>query len=135
MGVALGLLAPTVVVLVVALIVRRLLIRWAPPSPLRIGLLAVGGAAVLATLVAVAALAQIEDGYLECPGGANRGTLAVAYWLACALGGIALGAVAADRARGGGTLAHHVSLSIGAIALTLVLLTELLFVGLSCYGR
>ncbi len=72
---------------------------------------------------------------MECGGSSTRWWLALAHFGWLALGGIGLGGVAADRAQTGRLLARHDVLAVGAVLVALVVLAEVLFLGLSCYGR
>jgi hypothetical protein len=124
-----------VIVAVVALVTWHVLRGRGVSSPGRVGALALAGGALLATVIAATVLMKLDGYHLDCDESTGRWPLGIAYYAALLLGGVAVGGVAADKTRVGRLLARHALVAVGAVLVTFVLLVEVLFVGLSCYGR
>jgi hypothetical protein len=118
----------------VALVTWHVLRGRGVSSPGRVGALALAGGALLATVIAATVLVKLDGYHLDCES-TGRWPLGIAYYAALLLGGVAVGGVAADKTRVGRLLARHALVAVGAVLVTFVLLVEVLFVGLSCYGR
>jgi uncharacterized integral membrane protein len=129
------LVVPAAIVAVVALVTRGVLRSRGVSSPGRVGAAALASGALLATVIAVIALVNLDGYEVQCDESTSRWPLGIAYYLALLLGGIAIGGTAADKTRVGRLLARHVLVGAAAVVGTLVLVVEVLFVGLSCYYR
>jgi uncharacterized integral membrane protein len=129
------LVVPAVLVLAVAFVTRRVLRGRDVPSAGRVGALALAAGMLLAMLVAIVVVVNLDSYEYDCDESTSRWPLQLLYALTLLLGGVAIGGVAADKTRVGRLLARHVLVAGAAVVVTLVLLVEVIFVGLSCYGR
>jgi hypothetical protein len=131
-----SLLVPGALTLTVALVTSHQLRAREVASPWRIGMIALGASVLFALVLGVVLFVELTGrSEIQCESGASRVLLGLTDLLAIALAGVALGALAADRKRNGGSLWWQVPTGIAVVVVTLVVLAEILAVGLSCWGR
>lgn len=131
-----SLLLPAALILAVALVTSQQLRAREVSSPWRVGMIALGASVLFTFVLAVVLFVELTGrSETQCESGASRVLLGLTDLLAVALGGVALGALAADRKRNGGTLWWQVPTGIAVVAVTLVVIAETLAIGLSCWGR
>jgi hypothetical protein len=123
-------------IVTVALVTSRQLRTRDASLPVRVGVIAFAAAVLLGTALTALTATQIDFDYgIRCDWGGSRGLLAVTYWLALALGGVAFGAITAHRRHHGDVGARHLFAGLAVGTVTLVVLAELIALGLGCYGR
>lgn len=131
-----SLLLPAALILAVALVTSQQLRAREVSSPWRVGMIALGSSVLFTLVLAVVLFVELTGrSETQCESDASRVLLGLTDLLAVALGGVALGALAADRKRNGGTLWWQVPTGIAVVAVTLVVIAETLAIGLSCWGR
>lgn len=131
-----SLLLPAALILAVALVTSQQLRAREVSSPWRVGMIALGASVLFTLVLAVVLFVELTGrSETQCESDASRVLLGLTDLLAVALGGVALGALAADRKRNGGTLWWQVPTGIAVVAVTLVVIAETLAIGLSCWGR
>lgn len=131
-----SLLLPAALILAVALVTSQQLRAREVSSPWRVGMIALGSSVLFTLVLAVVLFVELTGrSETQCESDASRVLLGLTDLLAVALGGVALGALATDRKRNGGTLWWQVPTGIAVVAVTLVVIAETLAIGLSCWGR
>ena len=116
------LLVPFALMLVVALVSAYQLRARKVQSLGRVAVIAFCANVLLALVLAVVLLRD---------SGSSRVVFGLSFWLAVLLGGVAFGAIAADRSRRSRILPWHVATGIAVVATTCVVLAEAVAPGIS----